>query len=150
MTAIRKAIDSGRAGPNVSAIYDLLNRAGEEKSATKGAALIRKELPIYIDRFLRAYPTDRARVSAVKVKTLGGRVFRQLALRILSDWSKELPRFRDDVARSAITWFAVVRFGKRNNASERQSTRQLKRLVAKLPAAQRKALMLAIKQTYGV
>jgi len=148
-TAIRKALDSGQASHAIDSIYALLNRADAEKNVEKSAAMIRAQLPPYVATFRKSYPAVRARVLSLKLITPGGVAFRHLVLGVMTGWSKELPRFRNDGARSANTWGAVLRFGKRNNATRRRLGSQVEKLLANLPANQRKTLMLAVQQTFG-
>jgi hypothetical protein len=147
--AIRSALNSGRASAEITGIYALLSRADAEKNVEKSAAMIRAQLPSHVRIFLTSYPAVRARLLSLKLISPGGRAFRNWALGVMTEWSKGLPRFRDDVASSANTWRAVARFAVRNNAMRGRLSNQLSRLVANLPADQRKTLMLAVKQTFG-
>jgi hypothetical protein len=149
MNAIREANDSSPCGKAITRIYSLLNRAGAAKDATTGAVVIRARLPVLVGIFERSYPSTKAKILRLRLRTQGGRAIRQMDLQLLERWSRELTRFRDDVASSSITWFAVTRFGKRNNASVASLTKTIRGIITKLPPEQRKSVLLAVQQMFG-
>jgi hypothetical protein len=147
--AIRKANESGRSTRAIQGVYSLLNRANAKKDANDGAAMLTAQLPALVERYGVSYPLYRAKLLRLKLRTQGGEALRQLTLQFYGRWSRELPRFRDDVASSSNPWGAVIRFGKRNNAANASLEHKLGRILAKLPPGQRKSLLLAVQQVFG-
>src|SRR5206468_1567418 len=107
MTAIRTAMNSGQADNAFTGIYDLVNRAVADKSATHGAATIRRELPGLVTTLAKSYPSVRARVAALKLKTKTGAEFKSFAIDILYDDLVMSLSLKADVARSQYVFPAV-------------------------------------------
>jgi hypothetical protein len=147
--AVRRAMTSGQADNAFVGIYDLVNRAVADKNAHHGDRTIRRELPGLVATLERSYPSTRARVSALKLKSSTGREFQRFALGILHDDLVLSRSLNADVARSQNAFLAVERWGNKTNADLRKDNARLRQIVSGAPADQRTALIRAVREVFG-
>lgn len=145
----RAVVDTSGATHAIQSIYTVINKAGAEKKAGKGAVILRAEIPPLVARFEADYQPTLDRLNALRFKTATGAEVRKLDLSVLRGWQKVLPELRSDLATKTYAWDAIVSFGTRNNKLSASLKAQLAAMLKKLPSAQRRLLAEAVKQTYG-
>lgn len=149
VATVRAVVDASESTRMIGQIYAVINRAGAEKSATKGAAILRARIPPLVARFELDYQSTLDRLAALHFRTRAGGQVRRLDVTLLHGWQQVLPQLRSDLATKTYAWDAIVSFGNRNNKLSGRLQRQLSGLLASLPASQRRVLRQAVAQTFG-
>jgi hypothetical protein len=151
VTALRDALTSGQADESVSGIYDLLERATNEKDPNVGARMIRRDLPGLVATLTASAPAAGDRVRAVKLETSPGEDLRALDFALIGDEASTFQAFQADLDRTPFpaTWLALARWGRRNNAMTKRYGAGLDKMLRRLSPEDRAAVLKAYQEATG-
>jgi hypothetical protein len=152
MNLVRDAGNNNKAGRAILAIVALLNRASTlaDSNITKSAALIKQKVPALVQDYVDGYPIARHNVEQLRLTTQLGRADRTLMLYLLDENLRLYKGLSVEIQRSASAWGAVERYAAKENAFVREAGRRMHRMINGLPASERKAVLRAVDELYGV
>jgi hypothetical protein len=143
ITAVRAAFDSGQADDALAGLYDVIQETGAQGHA-RAAETIRTELPGLVAQFDAAAPAALTRLSALELRTDGGRRFRAVAARFLRAQAESFYDLDKEIASSESTRRALARWEEKNGDLSDRLGAEIETLVKGVPADERAAVRQAV------
>jgi hypothetical protein len=143
ITAVRAAFDSGQADDALAGLYDVIQEAGAQEDA-RAAETIRTELPGQVAQFDAAAPAALTHLSALELRTDGGRRFRAVVARFLRAQAESFDDLDKEIASSEPTRRALASWEEKNGDLSDRLGAEIETLVKGVPADERAAVRQAV------